>query len=515
MDCLNVFEREQWYFYTHFHLFGILRLTLPKTKLQVSIKKGEETMNAKKEIPNENIAFVQHPDYKNEIADIIRSNLTPKLIRERLSTYHENDIALALELLKKEERAKLYSILDNDMLADVLEYSEDLHIYISELSVRRQVEMLERFEVTTAVEYLQKADKSCRALIVDLLEESSRKEIAFSISFDEDEIGSKMTTNYVAIRRGHSVRQAMRELIAQAAENDNISTIYVIDDDGTLFGALDLKDLIIARDTIDLETVVKTSYPYVYAGEQIEECLDRIKDYSEDSIPVLDEKNRLRGVLVAQDITVLVNDVLGDNYAKLGGLAAEEDLKEPIIKSIGKRLPWLTVLLALGMLVSGVVGLFENIVSHLAMIVCFQSLVLGMAGNVGTQSLAVTIRVLMSEDVSAKQKWYLVFKEARVGFLNGLIMGLLSFVFVGGYLFLLKGEILSFSFAVSACTGLALVVAMLFSSIAGTTIPILFKKMNIDPAVASGPLITTVNDLVAVVTYYGFAWLLLINLLNY
>jgi magnesium transporter len=167
------------------------------------------------------------------------------------------------------------------------------------------------------------------------------------------------------------------------------------------------------------------------------------------------------------------------------------------------------------MLVSGVVGLFEGIVKELAVIVSFQSLVLGMAGNVGTQSLAVTIRVLMSDDVSAKQKWYLVFKESRVGFLNGLIMGVLSLVFIGGYLVLVKSEAPMFAFAVSACTGLALLVAMLFSSIAGTVIPILFKKMNIDPAVASGPLITTVNDLVAVVTYYGLAWLLLINLFSF
>ena len=472
-------------------------------------------MDSKREILNLNTQPAQHPDYKNEIVDIVRSNLTPKAIRESISAYHENDIALALELLKKEERVKLYSIIDNDMLAEILEYSEDLHIYISELSIRRQVAMLERFEVTTAVDYLQKADKNCRALIVDLLEESSKKEIAFSISFDEDEIGSKMTTNYIAIQRGISVRQAMRDLIAQSAENDNIATIYVIDDDGTLFGAIDLKDLIRARDTIDLDSIVKTSYPYVYANEQIEECLDRIKEYSEDSIPVLDEKNRLRGVLAAQDIIDLVNDVFGDNYAKLGGLTAEEDLKEPVIKSIGKRLPWLTVLLALGMLVSGVVGLFEGIVKELAVIVSFQSLVLGMAGNVGTQSLAVTIRVLMSDDVSAKQKWYLVFKESRVGFLNGLIMGVLSLVFIGGYLVLVKSEAPMFAFAVSACTGLALLVAMLFSSIAGTVIPILFKKMNIDPAVASGPLITTVNDLVAVVTYYGLAWLLLINLFSF
>ena len=116
-------------------------------------------MDSKREILNSNVQPAQHPDYKNEIVDIVRSSLTPKAIRERISAYHENDIALALELLKKEERVKLYSIIDNDMLAEILEYSEDLHIYISELSIRRQVAMLERFEVTTAVDYLQKADK--------------------------------------------------------------------------------------------------------------------------------------------------------------------------------------------------------------------------------------------------------------------------------------------------------------------------------------------------------------------
>ncbi len=455
-----------------------------------------------------------HFDYKNEIADILRSSLSPRAIREKISAYHENDIALALTLLPKEERVKLYSILDDSVLAEILEYSEEMQIYISELGIRRQVKILEHIDVTNAVEYLQNTDKQTRTLLVDLMEETSKKEIAFSISFDENEIGSKMTTNYISISRGQNVRSAMRELIRQAAENDNISTIYITEGDGVFFGALSLKDLIIARDTVDLETLIKTSYPYVYANEEIDKCLDSIKEYSEDSIPVLDEKNRLRGVLIAQDIAELIDDTLGDDYAKLGGLSAEEDLEEPVRKSIGKRLPWLCVLLVLGMIVSSVVGIFESIVADLAVIVCFQSLVLGMAGNVGTQSLAVTIRVLMGEEVSAKQKVYLVFKEARVGLINGTLLGILSFILVGGYLNLIGGESAEIAFAVSACTGFALVVAMLFSSIAGTSIPIIFKKVGIDPAVASGPLITTVNDLVAVLTYYGFAWIMLVNFIK-
>lgn len=471
-------------------------------------------MNTANTVLNTPSAAAQHPDYKKEIADILRSNLTPRRMREEIGGYHENDIAASLELLKKDERSRLYSILDIETLSEVLEYSEDRDLYLGELSIRKQVDLLERFDVTTAVEYLKSIEKSKRDILIDLMEEGTRKEIALSSSFDEDEIGSKMTTNFIAIRDGISVRQAMKELVSQAAENDNISTIYVLDENGALTGAIDLKDLILARETTELDSIMTTSYPYVYANEIIEDCIERIRDYSEDSIPVLDENNRLKGVLTAPDVVELVNDVLGDNYAKLGGLSAEEDLEEPVVKSVRKRLPWLVVLLGLGMVVSSVVGLFETVVSHLAIIVCFQSLVLDMAGNVGTQSLAVTIRVLMDEEVGKKQKLLLISKEARVGLSNGMILGILSFIFIGGYLYLLKGQALLLSFSVSACTGFALLVAMFLSSIAGTAIPILFKKLNVDPAVASGPLITTVNDLVAVTSYYGLAWILLIYVLH-
>lgn len=469
-------------------------------------------MNTKKNI---GIATTtQHPDYEHEIITIIRSTLTPKLIKEKIGEYHENDIAAAIDLLKRDERHKLYSILDTQTLADILEYSEQRNNYIDEMGIRKRVDILSCLEVTTAVEYLHQLDKRQRSMLIDLLEDDLKKEIALSSSFDKDEIGSRMTTNYISIQAEVGVRQAMKELVQQAADNDNISTIYVLDDDSTLLGAIDLKDLIIARESTSLESIIMTSYPYVYANELIEDCIERIRDYSEDSIPVLDENNRLTGVLTAQDIVQLVNDILGEDYAKFAGLSSQEDLQEPLKKSIGKRLPWLVILLGLGMVVSSVVGLFETVVAHLTLIVCFQSLVLDMAGNVGTQSLAVTIRVLMDEHLSGKQKLFLISKESRVGLLNGLILGILSFAFIGLYLFLLKGQSVLMAFSISACTGIALLVSMVLSSIAGTAIPILLKKIKIDPAVASGPLITTINDLVAVVSYYGLAWILLINILH-
>lgn len=189
------------------------------------------------------------------------------------------------------------------------------------------------------------------------------------------------------------------------------------------------------------------------------------------------------------------------------------DLNEPIKKSIPKRLPWLAVLLLLGTGVSATVGLFESIVAHLPVIMCFQSLILDMAGNVGTQSLAVAIRVLSDNRIAAKEKLLLIMKEFRIGMINGAILGILSFVAIGGYL-CLTGNETSFAFSISSCLGVAMVMAMAISAFAGTVIPVVFQKFGIDPAVASGPLITTVNDLVAVITYYGLSWVILINLLH-
>ena len=468
-------------------------------------------MNTNKNFQN-GVIPARHPDYRVEIAGIVRSDLTPRRMRDQILDYHENDIAAAMEQLRKDERSRLYSVLDVETLADVLSYSEHLREYLGELSIRKRIEVLSRLELPEVTEYLRQLEKPERLL--DLMGEELRNEILLLSAFDGDEIGSRMTTNYISIHADIGVRQAMKELVEQAAANDNISTLYVVDDDETLVGAIDLKDLIIAREDTELSTIVMTSYPYVYASEQIEDCIERIKGYSEDSIPVLDSDNRLKGVLTAQDITELVDDELGDDYAKLAGLTAEEDLREPLKKSVVKRLPWLIVLLGLGMVVSSVVGLFEYVVANLALVVCFQSLVLDMAGNVGTQSLAVTIRVLMDEQVSGRQKLYLVGKEARVGLVNGGILGVLSFALIGMYLLVFKGQTAAVAFSVSFCTGAALLVSMLLSSVAGTVIPIVFKRLKIDPAVASGPLITTVNDLVAVVAYYGLAWLLLLRVLH-
>ena len=332
--------------------------------------------------------------------------------------------------------------------------------------------------------------------------------------FGEDQIGSYTENNYIAVSERADVRSIMKELIRQAADCDNISTIYAVDDGGILVGTIDLKQLIMARKESSTEHLIAKSFPSVFAEEPIESCMERLREFSADSIPVLDGSRRLLGVLTPQRIGELLEQELEEDYAMLAGLSAEEDLLEPLRQSIGKRLPWLMILLGLGFLVSFVVGLFESVVAHLSIIVSFQSLILGMSGNVGTQSLAVTIRVLSNERLSRKQRCYLIGKEARVGLVNGLLLGTLSVLLIGLYLTVLKCQSPLFAFSVSLCTGAALVISTLLSAVSGTVIPMIFKRLNIDPAVASGPLITTVNDLVAVLSYYGLSWLLLIRVLG-
>ena len=446
-----------------------------------------------------------------EIKKLIQENRTDKKISEVLSDYHENDIAELLEHLSRPERKRIYHVLGIAKTAKVFPYFDEPQQYIEELSVEDAAAIVSLMDSDDAVDILEQLDPGKKTRIVEKLQGSIAQDVKMLLSYDEKEIGSYMTTNYVCIQEGLSVRQAMSELVRQAGVHDNIMTMYVVDADGCFAGAIDLKKLILARENDDLRDIILRSYPNVEAHEKIEDCAGRLADYAEDSIPVLDSSRRLLGVITSEDLVEIVDNELGEDYAKLAGLTAEEDLKEPTGQSMKKRLPWLVVLLGLGMLVSSVVGVFEGVVAALPIVICFQSLVLDMAGNVGTQSLAVTIRVLMDENVTGREKLMLLGKEVKIGLLNGGLLGILALVLLGIYVHAFKGYAWAGAFAVSGCVGISLVLAMMVSSMVGTVIPMFFHKIKVDPAVASGPLITTVNDLVAVVTYYGLAFLFLVK----
>lgn len=451
-------------------------------------------------------------DYAKELVRVIRSTKDTKKLPQLLSDYHEKDIAEAMTLLTSAERKRLYRILDTETLSEIISYLDDAEPYLAELPMSMAAKVLSSMDSDDVVDVLDDLPEEKQAELVARLDRDAQDDVRKLLAYDDDEIGSCMTNNYVVISESLTIRGAMSALVRQAGEHDNISTLYVVDSNERFAGAIDLKDLIIARQNDNLEDLISRSYPYVLEHEKISDCVERITDYEEDSIPVLTDDGKIAGILTAAAMVELVDDAMGDDYAKLGGLTSEEDLREPALVSMKKRLPWLIALLFLGMAVSSVVGMFESVVAVLPIVICFQSLVLDMAGNVGTQSLAVTVRVLMDENLSVREEAKLVTKEMKIGFLNGSSLGLMALVFLGIYVHFFKHYAWGAAFLISGCVGVSLLVAMVVSSLVGTLIPMMFHKIHVDPAVASGPLITTMNDLVAVVTYYGLATLFLIEI---
>ena len=418
-------------------------------------------------------------------------------------------------MLEEEKKEELLALLTGkkyrELKSQLVEMNEvDIASFIEELDSELAADILENMEADDAVDILDELEDEKSEELIQLMDKEAKKDIDLIQSYDDDEIGSKMTTNYVTLTLNLTIKQAMKRVVEQAADNDNISTLYVLDSENKFYGAIDLTDLIVAREYVVLETLVTTSYPFVYDHETVDDCIEDLKDYSEDSIPVLDRDQHILGVITSQDLLEVVDEEMGEDYAKLAALTSEEDLEEPLLESLKKRI----ILLMLGLGVSSVTGMFEHVIATLPIIVSFQSVILGMSGNVGTQSLAVTIRVLTDEELTLKQQLGFVLKELKVGFFNGMIIGSISFMITGLFIWLAKGQTVVNAFAMSGCIGGALWLAMIISSVVGTIIPIFFTKIKVDPAVASGPLISTVNDLVAVVTYYGLAWTLLLNIVH-
>lgn len=456
----------------------------------------------------------QKRNYAEEIMALLDGSLSADELKDKLSDYHESDIAEVIPNLSKEERLKLYKILGNEQVSEIFAYLEDVEEYIGELSTEKAADIIEEMDADDAIEVLDELSDERREEIFELLDTEAKEDIKLIEKYDDNLIGSRMTTNFVYIKLSMTIKEAMRSVVEQAADNDNISTVYVVNDDETYAGATSLRDLVVARATSTVENITVSAYPCVYANEELSKCISDLKDLSEDSIPVLSGDNKVIGVITGSELVDVVDEEFGDDYAKLAGLTHEEDLEEPILKSVGKRLPWLVLLMGLGLVVSSLIGSFEYVIAALPVLVCFQSLILDMSGNGGTQSLAVTIRVISSEDLTSKEIRRLVFKELRVGLVNGLILGIIATLACSVYVLLLKGFPYLDCLAYASCVGISLVVALVISSLGGTLIPLFFKKIKVDPAVASGPLITTINDLISATIYYGLANILLINILH-
>lgn len=451
-----------------------------------------------------------------EILHLIHTSSDENLVNE-LSNYHAADIADVLETLTSEERKRIYDLLDTSFIAEIMSFYEDVEDYVEEFSLKETADIIEEMDTDDAVELLNELNKEDKEEIIELLEDEVKESVLQVDKYDEDLIGSYMSDNFIVVNEKDTIKKAMKTMVSQAGEHDNIFTLFVINKDNEYVGVIYLKDLIVSRQEVDLSTLIMTSYPCFYDDQVMKECVNKMRDYEENMFPVISRNNKLLGVITSDSIVDAVEEEFEEDYAKLGGLAESEELDESIGSSIKKRIPWLIFLLFLSLIVSSVIGSFEGVIDELPVIVFFQSMILGMAGNVGTQSLAVTIRNLTDEKFinDKKKQRKSLWKELRIGLLNGLIIGVVSFVFVLVYLLITKPEIdpgngfrLNDALIVSSITSVSMFSAISMASLIGTMFPLILTKLKIDPAVASGPFITTMNDIIAVLIYYGLTCLL-------
>ena len=455
---------------------------------------------------------------KEAIVKILRSNTSNQTKKKKLKNYHDGDIADALALLTKEERFKAYEVFGVEKTAEIFSYFDNPEDFIEELKADKAADILDELDSDEAINILDELDEDFRNHLISLMEDETRKKVEALDKKDDETIGSYMSDNYITIKKDATIKEAMSKLIKEAGEHDNINTLYVIDDESHLLGAVRLKDLILARKDDSLDKIIISSFPSVLETEIVSEIIQTLKDYSEESIPIVDQDNKLLGVISLDNIIEAADEEMTEDYAKLGGLSEIVDVDESPFYSVKKRIPWLIVLLFLGIVVSTVTGTFEHVIEAIPVAVFFQSMVLDMAGNVGTQSLAVTIRTISDEDIKKKEIRRLIGKEILVGFINGIIIAIVAFAFVLIYLFIKRQVITGDTFQitdvlkVSGIIATSLLLAMTASSAIGSVFPILLDKMHIDPAVASGPFITTFNDIIAVLLYYGLTYLFLMVL---
>ena len=460
-------------------------------------------------------------ELKELILQIIEDSTNKELL-DQLENYHESDIADVLETLEEEKRFLIFDLLGKEKTSEIIAYYKNVEEYISEIKPEEAADIIELMDSDDAVNVLNELDEEDKQRIIELMDEEAKESVELIEAYDEDLVGSYISDNFISIPCNSTIKSAMSHMVKMAGEHDNIYVLYVVTEDNKFVGAVHLKDLITARSNDSFENLIMLGYPSFYDTDIMSKSLEKIKDYNETSIPVLNANHEIVGVLTTDSLIEATTDEFEEDYAKFGGLTEEEDIDESVLMSIKKRIPWLIVLLFLGLLVSSVIGIFESVIVSVPIIVFFQSMILGMAGNVGTQSLAVTIRNISNESLAKDKKKQLksILKELRIGIINGLIIGAVSFIFVLIYLVITKAEVnLNEGFKLSSCLlvsgiiAISMLVSITLSSVIGTCFPLLLTKMKIDPAVASGPFITTLNDISSVIIYYGLTFILFIVLL--
>jgi magnesium transporter len=405
-----------------------------------------------------------------------------------LQEYHASEIAILFEKLPVEAREKIINILPSDIASEVIaemHEEQDAGGLLISLDPEKRSEIIEELDYDDATDIISQLDEDEQQEILEDLDHEDATNIRALLSYAEDTAGGLMNSEVIKINIKLDKKDALDEIIRQSEEMEEFYTIYVVNDSNILQGILSIKSVIKAPAHAMVADLVNKDFVYVKADLDQEDVAGLISQYNLTTIPVVDDDMKLLGRVTVDDIMDVMEQESTEDILKISGVSEDEELSGNWKAAVKSRLPWLVINLATAYLAASIIRHFDSTVSLLPQIAAYMTIIAGMGGNAATQSLAVTVRRISLSDLSDAQAYNTVIKEFLVGLLNGAANGFIVFL-------------IALFYDADPMLGLVLFLAMtgnlVIAGLTGSSIPLVLKRVGIDPAVASSIIITTFTD---------------------
>lgn len=450
----------------------------------------------------ENIQFELTDDLINQVETLIESK-SDKELHTLLDDFHYADIAEILDELDLEESVYIIKLLDSDTTSDILtELDEDIREKVlRNLSAKEIAEEIEELDTDDAVDIISELSEKRQLEVISKIEDQEHKaEIEELLAYDEDSAGGLMAKELVKVYDTWTVAGCLRRIRGQAEEVTRVHSVYVVNKQDRLVGRLSLKDLIVAKNEQKIADIYISNVDFVYVNDDAEDVAKIMSKYDLEAIPVVDENQILLGRITIDDIVDVLKEEADKDYQLAAGITQDVEADDSILELTRARLPWLFLGLIGGIGAFIIMSYFEGSLPEEAIILfLFTPLIAAMAGNVGVQSSAIIVQGLANDDVKGSINSRLI-KEMLLAALNGLILSLFLFLFVFAW---------EQDFKLALAISVSLVIVIIIAGLIGTFIPLFLDRRGIDPAIATGPFITTSNDIFGIVIYLMIAKLIL------
>lgn len=425
-------------------------------------------------------------------------------LKALLQEYHASEIAILFESLPEESRERIINILPSDIASEVIsEMDSGIHPenILRNLHPEKRSEIMEELDYDDATDIISQLSEDHQQEILEEIDEEDASHIRTLLNYPEDSAGGLMNTQVICVNGSLTKKAALDEIIRQSEEMEEFYTINVVDDEKHLVGIVSLKDIIKAKYTVHIIDLINPEFVYVNAETDQEEVAKLISQYNLTSIPVVDDEMHLLGRITFDDVIDVMEEESTEDILKFSGVSEDEELSGNWKEAVKSRLPWLILNLGTAFLAASVIRHFDNIINQLGILASYMVMIAGMGGNAATQALAVTVRRISLNDLTDNQAYRTVLKEFTVGMINGATNGFIVFLF-------------ALLFDANPMLGLVIFLAMtgnmIIAGVAGSSIPLLLKRVRIDPAIASSIIITTFTDVFGFLLLLGLASKLLL-----